>query len=84
LVNSFIVCNFVQLIKINIMTVSVNRNGLSVTDIYNESMANDAEFITKQSGCEYEYVRNRTKILITGTQEQLNKFINLWNKFLKQ
>ena len=63
------------------MTATKNSpTKITVTKILNESMLDDATFYATQSGCNYEQLCHATKGIVTGTEKQIKKFIELWNK----
>lgn len=53
---------------------------IKVRGIYNESMLDDVYMYCKQSGCTYETQKYCTEAIVSGSKEQLAKFVTIWNK----
>ena len=53
---------------------------IKVSGIYNESMLDDVYMYCKKSGCSFETQNYCTEAIVSGTKEQLEKFVKLWNK----
>jgi len=62
------------------MRVTRNSKGFVVKEILHESMLEDARLIVDKSGCKGESKDALTKMVVTGTSKQLDKFVTLWNK----
>ena len=63
------------------MKISKNKakDGLVIKNISNESMLEMIEDYIRESGCQSKFSNCLTKANISGSCEQLNKFIALWN-----
>jgi hypothetical protein len=56
------------------------KKGIVVSQIFNESMLDDVDYMAEKAGCKMAAQdMGGTEYLITGTTEQLNTFIKLWN-----
>ncbi len=62
------------------MKAKVNKKSITVTGIWNESNMEDLFNYIKKSEVSHKYTDiGSTKMKITGTPDQLNKFIKCWN-----
>jgi len=62
------------------MKARVTKKGIVVTGILNESLLEDARLVADKAGCEKKSEDYHTKLVVTGNQKQLDKFVKLWNK----
>ena len=62
------------------MKARITKTGITVTGILHESMLEDVRLLADKAGCKRESKDNFTKMVITGNQKQLDKFVTLWDK----
>ena len=62
------------------MKARCNKKSIVFSGIYDESLLCEIGYISEKSGCKIKLEDYSTKAIVKGTKEQLNKFVNLWNK----
>jgi hypothetical protein len=62
------------------MKATITKKGITVTGIMHEGMLEDVQLMSDKAGCKRESKDFHTKMVITGNQKQLDKFVKLWNK----
>jgi hypothetical protein len=62
------------------MKAKIDRRGyIRVTGIYNESFLERLQRMVDDSGVKVTYKDNLTKAVISGSNAELNRFIEIWN-----
>ena len=62
------------------MKIRVNQKSIKVTEVLNESLMERVIEVIEKSGCKHQMKDFGTTYIITGTSEQLNNFIDIWNR----
>ena len=62
------------------MKIRATQKAITITGIYNEGMMEQINSMAAGSGCSTTFTDFGTKCKITGSVDQLNQFINLWNE----
>lgn len=61
------------------MNARITKKGIKISDIFNEGMFDYINMLAKDAKCEVTYSNEMTLALVTGSSENLNSFINMWN-----
>jgi hypothetical protein len=61
------------------MKAKYNKTNITFTGISNESQLEDVTMTAERAECKHEVSDYSTKVVVTGTPDQLKKFINLYN-----
>ena len=62
------------------MKAKANKTNITFTGIANESQLESVTYCAEKSKCKYKQEDFATKVVVTGTPEQLKTFTNNWNK----
>jgi len=62
------------------MTARRNLKSIVISGILHEGMLDDVQAKVDMSKCQGESKDFHTKMVVTGTDAQLDKFVELWNK----